>query len=250
MGSARDTPDSKNVQRTVELSRENSILLGSTIWNGGGPGIMEASSVGGIEAGGNVAAIKIGGLNTANAAFEQEVSPILVNSRVAICQYFLARKVGLVDAGVRHNQENRTAFVFFPGGFGTMDEGFELLCLQQQGKLGTNYPVPIIFVNYGGAHNWLIEVQDHLADDGMIAEEDKCAIFSAEVLAKLERLGGRHKKVDEYAEGDPDKPVDSVICANNRQVLDFLAAFYGIPANERQYADKLRNWDGENEAPR
>ena len=250
MGSARDAPDSKNFQRAVELSRETSILLGSTIWNGGGPGIMEAASVGGIEAGGNVAAVKIGRLNTANAAFEQEVSPVLANSRVAICQYFLARKVGLVDAGVRQNQENRTAFVFFPGGFGTMDEGFELLCLQQQGKLGTNYPVPIIFVNYDGAYNWLIDVQDRFAEQGSIAEEDKCAICSPEVLAQLERLEGRHERVDEYEENDPDKPVDSVICANNREALDFLAAFYGISADERQYADKLRNWDGEKEVSR
>ena len=245
MGSARDAPDSNNFQRAVELSRETSILLGSTIWNGGGPGIMEASSVGGIEAGGNVAAVKIGGLNTANAAFEQEVSPVLENSRVAICHYFLARKVGLVDAGVRHNQENRTAFIFFPGGFGTMDEGFELLCLQQQGKLGTNYPVPIIFVNYDGAYDWLIDVQNHFAERGSIAKEDKCAICSPEVLAQLELLKGRHERVDEYEEHDPDRPTDSVICANNREALDFLAAFYGIPVEERQYADKLRNWDGE-----
>jgi uncharacterized protein (TIGR00730 family) len=148
----------------------------NVIATGGGPGIMEAANRGAIEAG----APSIG----FNIALPHEQKP---NSYVTpeLCfrfHYFAMRKMHLA---MRAN-----ALAIFPGGFGTMDELFELLTLQQTRKAP---PAPIVLF---GKSYWSRMVNfDMLVEEGMISSEDlrlfEFAESAEEGWASLVRRGLR-----------------------------------------------------------
>ena len=102
-----------------------------TVVTGGGPGIMEAASRGSYEAGGRTIGLNI------TLKHEQFPNPYLTDCLTF--EYFFARKVALAMAA--------KVFVFFPGGFGTMDELSEILCLMQEGKM-PKMPVFLIGKTY------------------------------------------------------------------------------------------------------
>lgn len=129
-GSARLSQDNKYCMMAYELGRmlaEN----GHAVITGGGPGIMEAASHGAYEIGGRTIGLNI------TLAHEQHPNPYLTDCLTF--EYFFARKVSLAMAA--------KVFVFFPGGFGTMDELSELLCLMQEKKMPT-MPMFLIGENY------------------------------------------------------------------------------------------------------
>lgn len=129
-GSARLTQDSKYCKMAYKLGRllaEN----GHAVVTGGGPGIMEAASHGAYEIGGRVIGFNI------TLAHEQFPNPYLTDCLTF--EYFFARKVSLAMAS--------KVFVFFPGGFGTMDELSEILCLMQEKKMPT-MPVFLVGEDY------------------------------------------------------------------------------------------------------
>lgn len=125
-GSARFTEDNPYYKQARELGgklAEN----GFTVVTGGGGGIMEAANRGAFEAGGDSI-----GLNIA-LPHEQQLNPYVTETMAF--QHFYARKVMLVFSS--------EALVVFPGGFGTLDEMFEVLTLVQTHKTAA---VPIILV--------------------------------------------------------------------------------------------------------
>jgi uncharacterized protein (TIGR00730 family) len=130
-GSARTAPDDPQYLAAQETAR----LLahaGFSIITGAGPGIMEAANKGAKEGGGRSIGCNI------ELPFEQGANPYvdtLVNFR-----YFFVRKTMFIKYS--------SAFIIFPGGFGTLDEAFEALTLIQTGKI---YQFPVILF---GRHYW------------------------------------------------------------------------------------------------
>ncbi len=125
-GSARFLEDNPHYQKARETGR----LLaqeGFTVITGGGGGIMEAANRGAFEAGGKSVGFNI------ELPFEQNLNAYTTESMAF--KYFFARKVMLVYAA--------SALICFPGGFGTLDELFEVVTLVQTGKMPH---LPIILV--------------------------------------------------------------------------------------------------------
>ncbi len=139
-----------------DAARETGALLaraGFTVITGGGPGIMEAANRGAFEAKGLSIGCNI------ELPFEQKPNPYL--SRSLTFKYFFVRKTMFVKYS--------TAFVIFPGGFGTLDELFESLTLIQTHKI-RNFPVVLIGKDYwGGMVDW---IADKMLGEGNIAEPD------------------------------------------------------------------------------
>jgi uncharacterized protein (TIGR00730 family) len=151
-GSARTPRSSHEYERAREVGRALG-EAGLTVITGGGPGTMEAANRGAQEAG----AVSVG-LNIL-LPLEQGMNPY-VDVGLTF-DYFFTRKLMFV----RYSQ----AFVVFPGGFGTLDETFELLTLTQTGE-AVRHPVALVDSGYwSGLLDWM---RDQLLAPGRISPDD------------------------------------------------------------------------------
>ncbi|HSC18763.1 MAG TPA: LOG family protein [Rhizomicrobium sp.] len=133
--------------------RPNGGIRDNVIATGGGPGIMEAANRGAMEAGAPSIGFNIG------LPREQEPNAYSTPELTFQFHYFAIRKFHLV---MRAN-----ALVIFPGGFGTMDELFEILTLMQTLKM---HRIPVVLLDRG---YWSAALNlEHLAKEGMISPDD------------------------------------------------------------------------------
>jgi uncharacterized protein (TIGR00730 family) len=151
-GSARTEPGHPE----YELARRAGAAIvdaGFAVITGGGPGTMEAANRGAKEAGGTSVGLNI------ELPLEQGLNPYC---DIAVTfHYFFVRKLMFV----RYS----TALVVFPGGFGTLDELFEVLTLVQTGKT-VHHPVALVGSDYwSGLIDWM---RAHLLDGGRISPLD------------------------------------------------------------------------------
>lgn len=154
-GSARTKPDDANYRLAEEFGRRMAEELGWMVITGAGPGIMEAANKGaGTEASFGV---------NIRLPFEAGANQYLSPGKVINFKYFFTRKVQFV--------KESDAFALFPGGFGTMDEAFELLTLVQTGKSGLH---PIIMIDAEGTGYWdaWLSLCNTLEQQGMISPHD------------------------------------------------------------------------------
>lgn len=152
-GSARIKEDDHFYKKARKLANRIVKELHYSVTTGGGPGIMEAANRGAFEAGGNSVGLTI------DLPKEQEDNKYLTDREDF--HYFFSRKVCLSFSA--------EAYIFFPGGFGTLDEFLEILTLVQTGKI---LKVPIVLV--GGSYwkplkNFFKEV---VLKNEMIEKED------------------------------------------------------------------------------
>jgi hypothetical protein len=124
------------------------------VTSGGGPGIMEAANRGAYEAGGKTIGLNI------RLPFEQAPNPYITPSLNFEFHYFFMRKLWFAYLS--------KALVVFPGGFGTLDEMFEILTLAQTQKLAKKITVVI----YGSDYWKKVFNLDVLVDKGAISPKD------------------------------------------------------------------------------
>lgn len=177
-GSARLSQKDPYCQQAYELGK----LLAQNdhvVITGGGPGIMEAASHGAYENGGRTIGLNI------TLRYEQFPNPFL--TECLTFEYFFARKVALAMSA--------KVFVFFPGGFGTMDELSEVLCLTQEYKM-PKMPVFLIGKKYWRNFHKIIKQMIQMK---MIDQNDinlfKVTDDLNEVVAAANKIG--HPKASE-----------------------------------------------------
>lgn len=155
-GSAR-TPPSEEQYRVAEEFARAMVAEDYMVITGGGDGIMGAAQAGaGRE--------HSFGLNI-RLPFEQHANVTIEGDRKLInFNYFFTRKLNFV--------KETHAFALFPGGLGTMDEGFEVLTLMQSGKARI---IPVVLLDRPGGTYWQTWMQfltEHLFNYGYISQED------------------------------------------------------------------------------
>lgn len=155
-GSARTKPSEPEFKAAVEFARRMREAGFMTI-TGAGPGIMEAAQEGAGRDGSFGLNIRLPFEQSANATIRGDEKLISFN-------YFFTRKLAFV--------KESDAIAAFPGGFGTMDELFEVLTLIQTGKAQV---VPIVLIDAkGGTYwkTWFRFLKDHLHRLGLISDDD------------------------------------------------------------------------------
>jgi uncharacterized protein (TIGR00730 family) len=155
-GSARTLSNRPEYQQAVVFGRKIA-EAGFMVITGAGHGIMHAGHEGAgpdMSFGANI-----------RLPWEQAANPVILKDRKLITfKYFFTRKLVFV----RHSD----AIVLFPGGFGTLDEGYEALTLMQTGK---SRLMPLILIDRSGGTYWKTwdkHIREHLLRNLLISEDD------------------------------------------------------------------------------
>jgi uncharacterized protein (TIGR00730 family) len=155
-GSARLTPDRPAYKQAVEFSRRIA-EEGFMVITGAGPGIMQA----GHEGAGPEMSFGV----SIRLPWEQSANPVIrEDKKLVTFKYFFTRKLIFI----RHAD----AIALFPGGFGTLDEGYEALTLMQTGK---SQLMPLVLIDRPGGTYWKTwdrQVREHLLRGQLISPDD------------------------------------------------------------------------------
>jgi hypothetical protein len=155
-GSARTQPAKVEYQQAVELGKKL-VEAGFMVITGAGSGIMQAGHEGAGPENSFGANIRL--------PWEQSANPVIqYDKKLVTFKYFFTRKLIFI----RHSD----AIALFPGGFGTMDEGYEALTLMQTGK---SQLMPLVLVDRPGGTYWKTwdkHVREHLLRDQLISPDD------------------------------------------------------------------------------
>jgi uncharacterized protein (TIGR00730 family) len=155
-GSARTQPTRTEYQQGVEFGRKIA-EAGFMVITGAGGGIMQAGHEGATPEKSFGANIRL--------PWEQSANPVIREDKKLITfKYFFTRKLIFI----RHSD----AIALFPGGFGTMDEGYEALTLMQTGK---SQLMPLVLIDRPGGTYWKTwdkHIREHLLRDGLISPDD------------------------------------------------------------------------------
>jgi uncharacterized protein (TIGR00730 family) len=155
-GSARTQPTRVEYQQAVEFGRKIT-QSGFMVITGAGSGIMQAGHEGAGPENSFGANIRL--------PWEQSANPIIKEDRKLVTfRYFFTRKLIFI----RHAD----AIALFPGGFGTLDEGYEALTLMQTGK---SQLMPLVLLDKPGGTYWKTwdkHIREHLLRDKLISPED------------------------------------------------------------------------------
>ena len=155
-GSARTQPTRMEYQQAVDFGRKIA-QAGFMVITGAGGGIMQAGHEGAGPENSFGANIRL--------PWEQSANPVIREDKKLITfKYFFTRKLIFI----RHSD----AIALFPGGFGTMDEGYEALTLMQTGK---SQLMPLVLIDRPGGTYWKTwdkHVREHLLRDQLISPDD------------------------------------------------------------------------------
>jgi uncharacterized protein (TIGR00730 family) len=179
---SRSYEEARRFARLVSTARRPDGQQRYVIVTGGGPGIMEAANRGAYEAG----AISIG--HNIVLPHEQAPNPYITPELCFQFHYFALRKM--------HLTTRSRALVVFPGGFGTLDELFEILCLVQTGK---SRPMPVLL--FDEAYWRRVIDFEFLAEEGVVDPHDLNIFRFVETAEQAWEVIQRH-----YAE--PEPPLD------------------------------------------
>jgi len=155
-GSARTSPSQPEYKQAQEFGRKMA-AAGWMVITGAGPGIMQAGHEG-------AGPDKSFGVNI-RLPWEQSANPVIKEDKKLVTfKYFFTRKLIFI----RHSE----AIALFPGGFGTLDEGYEALTLMQTGKCQL---MPLVLIDRPGGtfwKTWDTQVRKHLLRNELISPED------------------------------------------------------------------------------
>lgn len=161
LAKSRYYDEAREFSRLVYTSQKSDEPRKLVVMTGGGPGIMEAANRGAFEIGAQSVGLNI------DLPHEQEPNPYITPELCFQFHYFAMRKF--------HFILRAAALVVFPGGFGTLDELFDTLCLRQTRRM---QQIPVIL--YGRNYwNSIIDFK-RLADEGVVDDEDLKLIDYAE----------------------------------------------------------------------
>lgn len=170
-GSARTRPTEPDYLAAVEFSKQV-VGAGYMIITGGGDGIMGAAQMGAGRENSFGLNIRLPFEQQANATIQGDPKLITFN-------YFFTRKLNFL--------KETHAVALFPGGFGTMDEGFETLTLMQTGKARI---MPLVFIDKPGGHywsSWRHFLEEFLLKYRLISEDDFHLFLITEDVAEAVR---------------------------------------------------------------
>lgn len=179
-GSARTKPGHKYYELTVEVAKRLA-EEGFGIITGGGPGIMEAANKGAQMASGVSVGLNI------DLPFEQHSNPFIDGDKNLNFDYFFVRKVMFT----KYSQ----GFIMMPGGWGTMDEFFEVATLIQTRKFTQTPMICMGSAYWKGLFEWMKEVMEETEANISPGDLDMIRIFDTvdEVVAYLSEFYTHNK---------------------------------------------------------